>query len=226
MTISQSVENFLKSIYELQNGSGWVGTSALARLLNQKPASITNRIKKLAAEDPPLVDYVPYRGVRLNETGAKVALEIVRHHRLIELYLAEALGVPWDQVHDEAEKLEHVISEDLEDRLAAALSDTRLDPHGSPIPTKDGLIEELNAVALADIAGGAHVRIAEVRDDDADLLRYLGERGLYPGAEFDVVGREPFGGSIRIRFRNREHLLGETAVSQISVHVRTGEDAS
>lgn len=216
--ITQSVENFVKAIYDLQSNGEWVGTSTLAARLSQRPASVTNMIKRLAARDPALVEHVPYRGVRLNEVGTKVALEVIRHHRLIELYLAEALGVPWDRVHEEAEKLEHVISEDLADRIAGALADTRLDPHGSPIPTKDGQIEELGAIPMADLPTGTRGRIAEVRDSDPLLLRHLGAQGLYPGVEFTVVEHEAFGDSIRIRVGNDEHLLGRGAVAQMSVH--------
>ncbi|MDA0991293.1 MAG: metal-dependent transcriptional regulator [Verrucomicrobia bacterium] len=217
--ISQSVENFIKNVYDLQQGEGWVGTSLLAERLGQRPASVTNMIQRLAAEQSTLVDYRPYKGMRLTATGTKVALEIIRHHRLIELYLSEALGVPWDQVHEEAEKLEHVISEDLEDRIAASLSDTRLDPHGSPIPTKDGQIENLNAVPLGDIEPDTDVRVAEVYDHDPTLLRYLGALGLYPGTEFRVLSREAFGSSLRVRVGNDESNLGADAVPHISVYV-------
>lgn len=215
--LSQSVENFLKSIYDLQKGEGWVATSALAERLKQKPASVTNMVQRLARADVPLVDYIPYQGVQLNETGTKVALEIIRHHRLIELYLTQALGLPWDRVHDEAERLEHVISEELEDRMAAALADTSVDPHGSPIPTKDGQIKKVEAVPLDEMPVNAVVRIVEVHDHDAPLLRYLGELGLYPGAVFTITGREPFSRALQIQFGDRRVLLGEDALAHIWV---------
>ncbi|MCE9615235.1 MAG: metal-dependent transcriptional regulator [Lentisphaerae bacterium] len=221
MSLSQSVENILKAIYDLQLGDQWVSTSALADRLGQKPASVTNMIQRLARAKASLVDYTPYRGARLNPTGVKVALEIIRHHRLIELYLAQTLGVPWDRVHDEAERLEHVISEDLEDRMAAALADPRLDPHGSPIPTKDGQIAAVVGVPLSEAPMRATVRVTEVRDEDANLLRYLGAMGLYPGAEFTVTGREPFGGSLHIRFNDQDLHLGEEALPHIRVAVQT-----
>jgi len=215
--LSQSVENFIKNIYDLQNGKTWVSTSALADRLGQKPASVTNMIQKLAKHEAQLVAYVPYQGVRLNPTGSKVALEIIRHHRLVELYLTEALGVPWDQVHEEAEKLEHVISEDLEDRIAAALGDACRDPHGSPIPTKDGRIEKLDMLPLSDVPENTTVRVVEVYDHDPPLLRYLGELGLYPGAVFTVIGPEEFGSSLRVLLDGKEVRLGGNAIPHISV---------
>jgi len=215
--LSQAVENFLKNIYDLQSEGSWVSTSALAERLGQRPASVTNMIQKLAKDDAQLVEYMPYKGVRLNAMGNKVALEIIRHHRLVELYLSQALGVPWDQVHEEAEKLEHVISEDLEDRIAAALGDASRDPHGSPIPTKDGRIEKLDMLPLSDIPENTAVRVVEVYDHDPPLLRYLGELGLYPGAEFTVIGREEFGSSLRILLDGKEFRLGGDAIPHISV---------
>ncbi|MCE9616595.1 MAG: metal-dependent transcriptional regulator [Lentisphaerae bacterium] len=217
--LSQSVENFLKAIYDLQKGDQWVATSALAERLKQKPASATNMVQRLARTEGQLVEYVPYQGVRLTDTGTKVALEIIRHHRLIELYLTQALGLPWDRVHDEAEKLEHVISEELEDRMAAALTDTRFDPHGSPIPTKDGHIKKNDAILLADVPVEASVRIVEVHDHDARLLRYLGDLGLYPGAAFTVIGREPFSHALQIQFGDRRLHLGEDALAHIWVTI-------
>jgi DtxR family Mn-dependent transcriptional regulator len=215
--LTQSEENIIKNIYDLGGVDLWVSTSALAERLAQKPASVTNMIQKLARDEALLVEYVPYRGVRLNETGIRVALEIIRHHRLLELYLSQALGVPWDRVHEEAEKLEHVLSEDLEERIAAALPDTRRDPHGSPIPTKDGQIEVLNAINLSEVAEGKIVSIAEVYDHDPGLLRYLGELGLYPGVEIRVLGREPYGGSLRFQRDGGEYRLGEDAIPHVSV---------
>lgn len=216
--LSQSVENFLKAVYDLQGRDGWVSTSSLAGRLGQKPASVTNMVQRLARAKTTLVDYVPYQGVKLNATGTRVALEVIRHHRLIELYLAQALGVPWDQVHDEAEKLEHVISEALEARMAAALKDPRVDPHGSPIPSKDGHIDLVEGLMpLSEVPAGTAVRVVEVHDHDAHLLRYLGELGLYPGAAFTVLGPVRFGRSLHIRFRGQELHLGEEVLPHVWV---------
>jgi DtxR family Mn-dependent transcriptional regulator len=216
-SLTQSVEDFVRAIYGLQEGDSWVATTALAARLGQRPASVTNMIQRLSRVEGCLVEYVPYQGVRLNAPGMKVALEIVRHHRLIESYLAQALGVPWDQVHAEAERLEHVLSEDVEDRMAAALSDPRTDPHGSPIPSKDGHVEHVATTPLTTALPGATVRIVEVDDRDAALLRYLGDLGLYPGTEFTLLGQEPYGRSLQVRCGEREFNIGEEALPHIRV---------
>ena len=196
--LSHSMENYVKSIYELQQKSAWVSTSALAERMAHAPASVTNMIKKLAEPNLSLVEYVPYQGVRLTPVGEKIALEIIRHHRLIELYLAEVMGLPWDQVHAEAEKIEHVISEDLEDRMAEALGHPTIDPHGSPIPAKNGEIIERQLCPLSEVAVGQSGVVAEVYDENPELLRYLGKLGLYPNTPIKVVEREPFGGLLKI----------------------------
>ena len=199
--LSESEENYLKAIYRLQQDSmgGRVSTTALAEHLGIAPASVTGMVQKLAAETPALVDYVPRQGVRLNAVGEKIALETIRHHRLIELYLYQALGYPWDEVHAEAERLEHVISEDFEDRVAEMLGDPAYDPHGQPIPRKDGSLPELSGIPLTALESGQAARVTRVSDDDPDLLRYLGEIGLVPGARVTVVERAPFGGPLHVR---------------------------
>jgi len=154
------------------------------------------------------VSHEPYHGMRLTPAGEKVALEVIRHHRLIELYLAEALGMPWDRVHDEAEVLEHAISEELSDLIAEKLGDPTHDPHGDPIPTRDGRIEEPDTRALSDCEPGDLVVLTRVSDSDPEMLRYLGERGIEPGTELEVVGREPFGGPVSVRVGGDELPLG------------------
>jgi DtxR family Mn-dependent transcriptional regulator len=176
---TQAVEDYLKIIYELQREQGKVATSMLAERLGVAPASATGMIKKLAGMH--LVTHEPYQGVVLTAAGEKIALEIIRHHRLIERYLAEALGVPWDQVHDEAEKWEHVLSEALEDRIDAMLGYPTTDPHGAPIPTRNGTIAQLASMRMADLQPGQSAVIVEVSDHDSALLRYLGGLGMYPG---------------------------------------------
>ena len=219
--ISQSVENFLKNVYHLQDGDNWVTTTVLADKLGQRPASVTNMLQKLASSEMELIQYVPYKGVRLHPNGEMIALEVIRHHRLVELYLSKALGVPWDRVHEEAEKLEHVLSDDVEDRMAAALDDVSTDPHGSPIPTKDGQIARVDSMPLSEIDAGQTVRILEVNDDDSDLLRYLGDLKLYPGTDIEIVNREPFGDSLTIRHDGRELSLGEEATPHVFVSTTT-----
>ena len=212
---TQSVEDYLKSIYKLQKGQGKVTTTVLAELLEVTPASATGMIKKLAEMN--LVIYERYQGVSLTEAGQKIALEVIRHHRLVELYLAEALGVPWDKVHEEAEKWEHILSEDLEERMDAMLGHPTADPHGSPIPNRDGTIPPKINKPLADLRPGQSAIIDEVSDQNPALLRYLGNLNLYPKTEFSVIDVAPFNGPVTIRVGNAEHTLGREAASYIFV---------
>jgi DtxR family Mn-dependent transcriptional regulator len=209
------MEDYLKAIYKLQKQDEQTPTSALSDYLKVAPASVTNMCKKLA--DLNLIIYEPYRGVKLTPTGKKLVLEVVRHHRLIELYLAEALGVPWDLVHDEAEKLEHVISEDLEDRMAAALGDPKFDPHGAPIPSRTGAVDQPESGRLVDMAKGDKLVIVEVDDDNPELLRYLGEMNLYPGAEIILIEQAPFEGPLALEIDGHTYNLGYQAAKSILV---------
>ena len=165
---TQAVEDYLKTIYDLGRGET-VSTSALAERLGVTSASVTGMVKKLAEMN--LVSHEPYRGVTLAEAGRRIALEVIRHHRLVERYLHDALGVPWDRVHAEAEKIEHVLSEDLEARMDAALGHPTTDPHGAPIPTLDLVLDEPDVTPLAALKAGQRGTVAEVSDHDADLLR-------------------------------------------------------
>jgi len=220
-TISQAMQDYLKAIYKLQEQAELAPTSALADSLGVAPASVTNMCKKLAELN--LVEYEPYQGVKFTPAGKKVALEIVRHHRLIELYLAEALKVPWDRVHEEAEKLEHVISEDLEDRMAAALGDPLFDPHGAPIPTRTGTISQQPSGRLADMRAGDRLTVVEVDDHDPELLRYLGSMGLYPGTEVMLLAYAPFDGPLTLCIGEDQHNLGYQAAKAVMVVLRDGE---
>jgi DtxR family transcriptional regulator, Mn-dependent transcriptional regulator len=205
--ISHAVQDYAKAIYSLsRRGGQTVATSALADRLGVSPASASAMVKRLA--ELGFVSHEPYRGVQLTPAGEKVALEVIRHHRLIELYLAEALGMPWDRVHDEAEVLEHAISGELSDLIAEKLGDPTHDPHGDPIPTRDGRIEEPATRSLADSEPGERVVLARVSDSDPAMLRYLGERGIEPGTPLEVVGREPFGGPVSVKVGTRELPLG------------------
>jgi DtxR family Mn-dependent transcriptional regulator len=216
--ISQAMEDYLKAIYKLRERSEQVPTSALADYLKVAPASVTNMCKKLAKLN--LLTYEPYQGVKFTPAGEKLALEIIRHHRLIELYLAEALGVPWDQVHDEAEKLEHVISEDLEERMAAALGDPQFDPHGAPIPSRSGVISRPESGRLVDMKAGDKLTVVEVDDDDPELLRYVGEMGLYPGTAIQLLALAPYKGSLTLDIRGKEHSLSYQVAKTILVAVQ------
>src|SRR5574341_1092212 len=195
--ISQSTEDYLKAIYQLGADGEIVTTSALAEALHVSAASATNMIKKLAAMK--LARHSPYRGVELTKAGETIALEVIRHHRLVETFLAESLGVPWDRVHVEAEKIEHVLSEELEDRIASYLGEPSEDPHGDPIPSKAGIVAEPPHASLADVAAGRSAVIRRVSDQNPEHLRHFSDLGLVPNASVDVVHREPFGGPLRVR---------------------------
>ncbi|HEV2076016.1 MAG TPA: metal-dependent transcriptional regulator [Thermoleophilaceae bacterium] len=202
-----AVENYAKAIYVLEaRGERPVATNPLAGRLGVTPASASAMLKRLARDG--LVEHVPYHGVRLTPEGRKLALRLIRNHRLLELYLAEELGVPWDRVHREAEVLEHVLSDELAERMAAKLGQPDRDPHGDPIPTRDGELEESRTVGLADLEPGDHGVLARISDSRPDMLRYLAERGIAPGQEVEVLAREPFGGPLTVRLAGREHALG------------------
>lgn len=212
--ITQAVQDYLKVIFKLAS-SGNVSTNAIAERLQISQASVTGMIKKLS--DLRLTTYKPYYGVELTKTGRKIALEIIRHHRLLELYLAEALGYSWDQVHDEAEKLEHVISEALEDKMAKILGNPTADPHGAPIPSKDGIIEERSLECLSVIDAGQKVQVKQVSDKDPEMLRYLGDIGIFPDVMIDVMEKAPFGGPLLIKVAGKEYNLGERLTDNILV---------
>jgi DtxR family transcriptional regulator, Mn-dependent transcriptional regulator len=205
-THSDAVEDYAKAIYTLQSRDGHASTNALAARLHVTAASVSGMVKKL--DTLGLVAHTPYKGVRLTAEGERLALEIIRHHRLLELYLSESLGVPWDRVHDEAEVLEHHISEELEALIAAKLGNPTHDPHGDPIPSEDLHIDEGDSVALQALEVGARGRFVRVSDADPEMLRYLSERGIAPGDEFEVVDRQPFGGPVFVRFADDVHALG------------------
>ncbi|MGI9534310.1 MAG: metal-dependent transcriptional regulator [Thermodesulfobacteriota bacterium] len=213
--LSQSIEDYLKVIYEIQNSEGKVTTNSLSQKLNIAPASVTGMIKKLSSKK--LITHKKYQGVRLTQAGENIALEIIRHHRLIELYLKEALGVPWDKVHEEAEKWEHVISEDIEDRMDEFLGHPTSDPHGSPIPTRDGKVVERKCLCLADVEPGHKAVIAEVSDHDPSMLRYLGKLGFYPKTKIKIDSVEPFNGPMKINIKNKVEILGREVAKHISV---------
>jgi DtxR family Mn-dependent transcriptional regulator len=205
---SEAIEDYAKAIYALQRrvAGGGVSTNDLAERLGVTPASVSAMLKKLAERG--LVVHERYRGVGLTPDGERVALEVLRHHRLLELYLAEHLGVPWDRVHEEAEALEHVISEDLEARIAAKLGHPTHDPHGDPIPSADLVMVEGETRSLAELAAGDRGRFVRISDSDSEMLRYLDERGVRLGDELEVVERQPFGGPLTVRFGAVEHVLG------------------
>jgi DtxR family Mn-dependent transcriptional regulator len=205
--LSAAVEDYAKAIYALESRTGEaVGTNALADRLGVTPGSASAMVAKL--EEMGLVTRERYRGVQLTDAGRRTALEVIRHHRLLELYLSETLGMPWDRVHAEAEVLEHVLSEELEEAIAQQLGDPSHDPHGDPIPSRELRLEEEPTTALAALEAGARGVFVRVSDSDPEMLRWLGDRGIVPGAEFEIVERVPFGGPLVARFNGTEHALG------------------
>ena len=212
----EGAENYAKAIYHLQSrGEGAVGTGAVAERLGVTPASASAMLKRLADEN--LVTYTPYHGVRLTAPGEQLALEVMRHHRLLELFLAEVLGMPWDRVHEEAEVLEHHISEELEELIATKLGDPDRDPHGDPIPSRELDIADDPSLALEEMRAGDEGVFVRISDSDAAMLRYLAERGIHPGARLLIRAREPFGGPIRVEVDGTEHVLGGVVVERMRV---------
>lgn len=209
MVLSQAVEDYIKSIYILESEKeeeGGVPTTRIAEALGVSSASVTNMIKKLAKMG--LVEYESYYGATLTETGRKVALEIIRHHRLLELYLKEVMGYSWDEVHEEAEKLEHHISELFEEKIAELLDHPTHDPHGDPIPSKDGVMPEIARTPLAEAEEGEKLLLGRVSDQDPELLRYQEKIGLIPGVELEILEKAPFKGPLTLRVEENEQVIG------------------
>ena len=216
--VSEAVQDYAKAIYSLQRRTGTpAATSALAERLGVTPASASAMLKRLTAMG--LVTHRRYHGTELTQAGERVALEVIRHHRLLEAYLADALGMSWDRVHAEAEVLEHAISPELSELIAEKLGHPTHDPHGDPIPASDGTIAEDVTVALADLDAGRRGVFARVSDSDPDMLRYLSDRGIAPGDRVEVTGREPFDGPLTVRFASGEHTLGGDLVRMMRVAV-------
>jgi DtxR family Mn-dependent transcriptional regulator len=209
------MEDYLKAIYRLRERDAQVSTQRLAEELGVTGPSVTNMVKRL--HEMRLVRHSPYRGVELTAAGEKIALEIIRHHRLLELYLAETLGVPWDEVHAEAERLEHHLSEELEARMDSALGHPTHDPHGDPIPSLEGTVQAVAGISLVDLAPGTAARVARVSDRDPEQLRYLGGLGIKPGAVVTVLERLPFEGPIKVEVAGSEHILGRPLAAIVNV---------
>lgn len=218
---NEGAENYAKALYELQaRGETAVGTNAVAERLGVTPASASGMLKRLA--DDGVVEYTRYHGARLTPEGERIALEVIRHHRLIELFLAEVLEMPWDRVHTEAEVLEHHISEELEELIAVKLGQPMLDPHGDPIPDRDLAVSADDSVPLTELDPGERAIFARVSDHDASMLRFLTEREIQPGDRLLVRSREPFGGPLMIEIAGRTHPLGP----QLAGSMRVRREAS
>jgi DtxR family Mn-dependent transcriptional regulator len=215
--LSEPVEDYLKVIFELESADGTAGTNEIATELGIAPASVSGMIRRLAEQG--WIAHERYRGVRLTRAGKRAALRTIRRHRVIEAYLTTALGYPWDRVHDEAERLEHAASDELIDRMAAAIGEPSTDPHGAPIPTREGTIAEERFASLATVPVGKRVRIQRVGDRDAEQLRYLAEIGITPGRQVEVIARAPFDGPIDLRVGRVVRSIGPALARQIAVAV-------
>ena len=213
--LSPPMEDYLKAVYMIHERDGSVTTTAIATALGVTPASVTGMIKKLA--EMKLVRHTPYQGVELTKSGEKIALEIVRHHRLLELFLIEALGYSWDKVHAEADILEHVISEEFEERVAARLGNPVVDPHGDPIPARDGTIRAVAEQSLLQLAPGRSAVITRVSDRNSEMLRYAADLGLRPTVHVTLIAAGPFGGSLQIRVGKTERAIGRELAAGIFV---------
>jgi DtxR family transcriptional regulator, Mn-dependent transcriptional regulator len=204
--LSAAVQDYAKAIYTLETEEGSASTTALAERLDVRPASVVGMVRKLVALE--LADHTPYHGVRLTERGRAVALEVIRHHRLLELFLVESLGMGWDEVHAEAERLEHALSEELEEVIAARLGNPTLDPHGDPIPSRELEIAADTSCSLYALEPGEQARFVRVSDENPEMLRFLSDRGIAPGADLELIERQPFDGPVYIRLGDEVHVLG------------------
>jgi DtxR family Mn-dependent transcriptional regulator len=212
----QAIEDYLKTIYTLAEEESPVSTSRIAESREVKPGSVTSMLQRLDRLN--LVHYEKHYGVTLTKAGRKIALEVIRHHRLLELYLMEALGFSWDEVHEQADVLEHVISEKLEERIAAALGHPEFDPHGAPIPDKDGTIASVETQPLNSLAAGSKASVARIVDDaNSEMLRYLAGLGLVPGAELKVTAVAPFDGPLTVQIEGEDRIVGHIVANAVLV---------
>jgi DtxR family Mn-dependent transcriptional regulator len=217
--LSVAIEDYAKAIFALQGEVGGpVSTTAVAERLGVTPASASGMLRRL--DELGLVAHRRYHGVELTPEGRRVALRVVRHHRLLETYLARSLGVPWDRVHDEAEVLEHVLSDQLEALIDTQLGHPTHDPHGDPIPSPELVLEDRPCRCMASLEAGASGVLARVSDAEPEMLRYLAERGIAPGASFEVLERQPFDGPLFVRFGDDVHVLGGELARAISVELQ------
>lgn len=220
--LTRSVEDYLKAIYRLTPEGRAAGTSEIANLLELAPASVSGMVKRLSEHG--LLEHVPYKGVQLTEEGRRAALRTIRRHRLIEAYLVAFLGYTWDTVHDEAERLEHAVSDQLVERMASVLGHPSVDPHGDPIPDVDGAIHEPASTPLSELPEGILVELRRVDESDPERLRYIASIGLHPGARVIVVDRQPFHGPITIEVEGQSHVIGHE-LGHVLRCVPLGEEA-
>jgi DtxR family Mn-dependent transcriptional regulator len=215
--ITQSIQDYLKHIYEINECGGVASTNDLATRLNVAPASVTGMLQRLASADPALVIYKKHQGVTLTKAGEKAALEVIRHHRLLETWLVQTLGYSWDEVHEEAERLEHVISEDFERRIAIALGHPARDPHGELIPTEDLKMPADESIPLSSLRPNQVATIQRVNAQDLNLLRHLTELGLIPNVQVEVTAYSSFDNNITVKAGRKSHVLGMNITTKIFV---------
>ena len=213
--LTAAVQDYAKAIYTLESRHGAASTTELAALLEVRPASVSGMLRKHS--ELGLVEHERYHGVRLTERGRRVALEVIRHHRLVELFLVESLGMTWDEVHAEAEVLEHALSEELEELISAKLGNPTVDPHGDPIPSRELELAETSSQALVELGPGDVATFVRISDSDPDMLRFLGERGIVPGTRLELVERQPFDGPLFVRVGRKIHVLGSVLASAMRV---------
>jgi DtxR family transcriptional regulator, Mn-dependent transcriptional regulator len=219
--ISDSIQDYLKAIYDLTQGGDPASTTALAARLGVEPASVTGMVQKLASARPAFVEYRKHHGVKLTAAGRRAALEVIRHHRLLESWLVKTLGYSWDEVHVEAERLEHVISEEFEQRIAAALGDPVRDPHGEPIPSSDLVMPADGSVPLASLHAQQEAVVQRVHADDPALLRHLEEHRLIPGNRLVVLELSPFDHIMHLKVRGagKSAILGPAITGRVFVEI-------
>ncbi len=223
--LTRSTEDYLKAIYKLEERHGAAQTSAIADVLDIAPPSVSGMIKRLSESG--LLEHAPYKGVQLTDVGRRAALRMLRRHRILESYLIGQLDYDWDNVHDEAERLEHAVSDDLIERMAVALGNPRYDPHGAPIPTAFGEVEKLQLIPMTEVPSGVRGQLLMVSDQDPERLRFLASLGLKPGARFRVVTRQPFNGPMTLRLdgRAKDEIVGfELARTLGCAAVAQGDD--
>lgn len=216
-TLTISIQDYLKNIYELTENGESASTNALAKKLKIKPASVTGMIQKLASSKPALVEYQKHQGVTLTKQGKRAALEVIRHHRLLEAWLVQTLGYSWDEVHEEAERLEHVISEDFERRIAAAMGDPIRDPHGELIPTADLIMPVDESTPLSALRPKQTGTVQSIKSPETELLRHLEGLGLVPGARIEVLEYSPFDHNLTIKVGSKSFVLGLNVTSRILI---------
>ena len=213
--LTAPAEDYLKAIYELERDGAAAETNDIASRLSIAPASVSGMVQRLAGQG--LVKYERYRGVRLTKAGRTAALRTLRRHRILECYLTQVLHYDWDGVHDEAERLEHSASDDLIERMADALGNPAVDPHGAPIPTRDGTVDETRHRSLADLQSGERARVLRMADEDGGFLRHLAELGITPGVELEVAHRAPYDGPLTVRVAGSTHAVGLPTAARVFV---------